>query len=352
VSKEHHDGYRSDIKAEYEKVRTQYAAQASAKNFVAIDVARKNALRIDWNNENIAEPKEKGVHIFKNVLLNELVPYIDWTPFFQTWELAGRFPAILEDEIVGEEASKLYHDAQKMLDALVSENKLEARAVIGIFEANAVGDDIEINTGEKTYTVHTLRQQTKKAEGQANLALADFIAPKTSGKKDYLGCFAVCTGFGLDALVKKFEADHDDYSSILAKALADRLAEALAEYMHKKVRTEVWAYAENESLDYEALINEKYQGIRPAPGYPACPDHQQKLTIWEMLHVKENIGIELTDSLAMYPTAAVSGFYFASPHSKYFGLGKIAKDQVSDYAGRRKQAIEQAERWLSPNLNY
>jgi 5-methyltetrahydrofolate--homocysteine methyltransferase len=353
VSKEHHDGYKADIKAEYVKVREQYAAQSAAKNFVSIEEARANALKVDWSNAEIAAPKEKGVHIFKNVLLQEVVPYIDWTPFFQTWELAGRFPAILEDEVVGQEATKLYHDAVEMLHELVNENKLEARTVIGIFDANSIGDDIQITDEHgQQHLLRTLRQQTKKAANASNLALADFVAPKESGKQDYVGCFAVCAGFGTDELVAHYEADHDDYKSILVKALADRLAEALAEYMHEKVRKEIWGYASDEALANDQLIDEQYQGIRPAPGYPACPDHQEKRTIWQLLQVKENIGLELTDSLAMYPTAAVSGYYFASKEAKYFGLGKIAKDQVVDYAKRKGQDLELAERWLGPNLNY
>jgi 5-methyltetrahydrofolate--homocysteine methyltransferase len=354
VSKEHHDGYHAKTKNEYIKVREQYAAQTSAKNFISIEEARKNKYQADFSIEKICTPRQKGVQVFRNIPLEEIVPFIDWTPFFQTWELAGRFPLILEDEIVGKEAQSLYADAQKMLSEIVSEKQLEARAVIGIFDAHSENDDDIVFTtkANKQYSFITLRQQTRKTQGAHNIALADFVAPKESGLQDYIGCFAVCTGYGLDELVKKHEADHDDYSSILAKALADRLAEALAEYMHQKVRKEIWGYQSNEQLDYNELIEEKYQGIRPAPGYPACPDHQEKRIIWRALDVKENIDLELTESLAMFPTAAVSGYYFSHSESKYFGLGKISKDQIENYSQRRGQSIEEAERWLGPNLNY
>jgi 5-methyltetrahydrofolate--homocysteine methyltransferase len=354
ISKEHHDAFSADIKTEYEKVRQNYAAQSNTKQFATIAEARANRPALTFDESTITLPAEPGVHVFRNILLKELLPYIDWTPFFQTWELAGRFPAILDDEVVGDQARQLYADAVEMLNAIVDNNLLQARAIVGLFEAGRINeDDIEVNTTEgEVFVFRTLRQQTRKAAGATNFALADFIAPKGGPAKDYIGCFAVCTGFGLDALVAKYEADHDDYSSILAKALADRLAEALAEYMHEKVRKELWAYAKEENLSANALIDEAYRGIRPAPGYPACPDHQEKKTIWNMLRVKETIGIELTDSLAMYPTAAVSGYYFAHPEAKYFGLGKISKDQLEDYARRSGQDLTQAERWLSPNLNY
>lgn len=349
------DDYSADFikntKAEYIKVRENYAAQASTKNFVSIQEARANKFKLEFDSTNIVAPTKKGVHVFHNIPLSELVPFIDWTPFFQTWELAGRYPQILKDEIVGEQAQHLFDDAQKMLNEIVSAKKLEARAVVGIFEAQADGDDIALkNEKGETFTFRTLRQQTRKTAGQPNLALSDFIAPKESGIEDYIGCFALSTGFGLDEWVKDFEANHDDYSAIIAKALADRLAEALAEYMHKKVRTEIWGYAKSESLNNDELIDEKYQGIRPAPGYPACPDHLEKKTIWQLLQVKENIGVELTDSLAMYPTAAVSGYYFAHPQSKYFGLGKITEEQVADFATRKGISNEEASKWLAPNM--
>lgn len=340
----------SGTREEYEKLRTHYANQSSTKNYLSIEDARANKLQLTFDDTTVNKPNFVGVKVFDSIPLEEIVPFIDWTPFFQTWELAGRYPRILEDEVVGKEATQLFADAQKMLKQLVDEKQLTARAVVGIFPANSKEDDIVIK--EQNEVFRTLRQQTKKAASQPNIAISDFIAPIDSNVQDYVGCFAVCTGFGLDKIVAEHEKNHDDYSSILAKALADRLAEALAEYMHKKVRTELWGYANDEVLDNEALIDEKYQGIRPAPGYPACPDHQEKITIWKLLNVKENIGLELTDSLAMYPTAAVSGYYFAHPDSKYFGLGKITKDQVEDYANRKGITIEKAERWLSPNLSY
>jgi 5-methyltetrahydrofolate--homocysteine methyltransferase len=268
-------------------------------------------------------------------------------PFFQSWELAGRFPQILDDEIVGEQARQLYVDAQEMLREIIDSKSIQARAVVGIFEANSEGDDISLSNGT---TFHTLRQQTKKAANQPNYALADFIAPKTTGVKDYVGCFAVCAGFGVDELVKQYEANHDDFNAILVKALADRLAEALAEYMHQKVRTEIWGYASDEVLTNDQLIAESYRGIRPAPGYPACPDHLEKKAIWDLLQVEQSIGITLTESLAMHPTAAVSGYYFAHPQAKYFGINKITAEQVADYAARKGITLAEAEKWLSPIL--
>ncbi|MFM9005273.1 MAG: vitamin B12 dependent-methionine synthase activation domain-containing protein, partial [Flavobacteriales bacterium] len=303
----------------------------------------------------IHKPLQQGVHVFEHIDLNELIAYIDWMPFFQSWELAGRFPQILDDEIVGEQARQLHADAQQMLREIIETKSIQARAVVGIFEANSEGDDIRVEWKDPSpalsfATFHTLRQQTKKATGQPNYALADFIAPKESNVQDYVGCFAVCAGFGVDALVKNYETAHDDYSAILVKALADRLAEALAEYMHEKVRKEIWGYASNEVFTKEQLIDESYQGIRPAPGYPACPDHLEKKTIWELLQVEKTIGISLTESLAMYPTAAVSGYYFAHPDARYFGIQKITQEQVSNYAMRKGITTAEAEKWLSPVL--
>jgi 5-methyltetrahydrofolate--homocysteine methyltransferase len=293
---------------------------------------------------------------FENYSLQELAEYIDWTPFFQTWELAGRYPAILTDEVVGEEATRLYNDAKAMLQQIISENWLQANGVIGIWPANATEDDIELYASEdrndRLSVFHTLRQQNKKAEGLPNFALADFVAPKDSGLADYVGGFAVTAGIGIEKKLQEFEAQHDDYNSILLKALADRLAEAFAERMHERIRKEFWGYAKEEGLSNNELIEEKYQGIRPAPGYPACPDHTEKRTLFQLLDAEKNTGIVLTDSLAMFPTAAVSGLYFAHKGSKYFGLGKIGKDQVEDYARRKDMTVEEVERWLSPNLNY
>lgn len=350
LSQEQSEQYIATTRAEYEQVRINYAAHQHAKSMLSIADARQHALKATFDSDTIAHPQQLGVMVHDQIALEELVPFIDWTPFFQSWELAGRFPAILKDEVVGEQASQLYHDAQSMLKRLVDEKLLHAKAVTGIFPANAVGDDIILQTEHGEETFITLRQQIQKAAGQPNLALSDFIAPIESGLQDYVGCFAVCAGFGQDELVKKFEADHDDYSAILVKALADRFAEALAEYMHHKIRTQIWGYASDENLQSDDLIAEKYRGIRPAPGYPACPDHLEKKTIWRLLDVEKNIGLHLTDSLAMFPAAAVSGYYFAHPQAKYFGLGKIAEDQLTDYARRRGISRDEAERWLSPVL--
>ena len=281
---------------------------------------------------------------------------IDWTPFFSTWELYGKYPAILTDEVVGEEATKLFADAKKMLKDVVEGKWLQANAVIGLWPANAVGDDIELYQNEQRNTllntVHTLRQQNKKAASQANYALSDFVAPKESGIADYMGGFAVTAGIGIEEHIARFEANHDDYNSIMIKAIADRLAEAFAERMHQRIRTEFWGYADESNLTVEQLITEQYRGIRPAPGYPACPDHTEKEILFNLLNATEATGITLTESFAMLPTAAVSGWYFGHPESKYFGLGKINKDQVVDYAQRKNMPLEDVERWLSPVLAY
>jgi 5-methyltetrahydrofolate--homocysteine methyltransferase len=298
-----------------------------------------------------------GRRIFEAYPLEELVPVIDWTPFFQTWELVGHYPAILSDPVRGEAATALFQDARTLLDRIVREKKLEARAVIGFFPARSTpDDDIELFEGidriRTVATVRTLRQQMVKPPGRPNLALADFVAPRDSGVEDYIGAFAVTAGIGLGELVAGFEQAHDDYSAILAKALADRLAEAFAERLHQRVRREWWGYAPDESLDNAGLIAERYQGIRPAPGYPACPDHTEKRTLFDLLHAETHAGITLTESFAMLPAASVSGWYFWHPEAQYFGLGKIERDQVEDYARRRGIPLAEAERWLRPNLNY
>ncbi len=353
---EHKVGFVEEIKKDYAKMREWHKSKSHQKEMLSIEEARKNKYQIDWDSSVIAEPKKLGITSFKSYPLDEIVKYFDWTPFFQTWELHGRYPKIFDDEVVGVEAKKLFDDANKLLEKIVAEKWLTANAVVGIWPANSVGDDIEIyspDDNEKIIAVsRTLRQQSKKVEGVPNIALADFISPKESGKKDFIGAFAVTAGLGIDEHVKRFEKDHDDYNSIMLKALADRFAEALAELMHQKVRKEIWGYVDSETLSNEELIKEKYQGIRPAPGYPACPDHTEKPTIFKLLDVEKNIGIKLTDSLAMFPAASVSGYYFANTESKYFGLGKINKDQVEDYAKRKNISIEEAEKWLSPTLNY
>lgn len=348
--------YTEDVKVEYEALRQMHYNKKTGKESISIEAARANRTPIEWSIDDLYTPKFIGTKEFTDYSLEELSRFIDWTPFFQTWELAGRFPAILEDEVVGAEATKLYADAQDILKKMIAGKWITANAVIGLWPANSVGDDIELYTDETRTTVlttiHTLRQQNKKAPGQPNYALADFVAPKETGLPDYWGCFAVTSGVGIEQKIAEYEADHDDYNSIMVKALADRLAEAFAELMHLRVRKEFWGYAPNETLDNFDLISEQYQGIRPAPGYPACPDHTEKRTIFDLLQAESRAGITLTESFAMYPTAAVSGMYFAHPQSKYYGLGKILKDQVEDYAARKGMDVSTVERWLSPVLGY
>ncbi|WP_029287476.1 methionine synthase [Pedobacter sp. R20-19] len=358
------DDYVAGIKAEYEKAREAHLNKRSDKRFKTLEQAREHKFKIDFK-PDLPIPEFTGTRVFDNYPLEELVPYIDWTPFFHTWELRGSYPKIFDDKNVGDEARKLFDDAQKLLKRILDEKLLTARGVIGFWPANAVGDDIELRVertelgnsklqtpNPKMVTIHTLRQQAEKVDGQPYYALSDFIAPKESGIQDYFGGFAVTTGIGIDALVEEFESNHDDYNSIMAKALADRLAEAFAERMHERVRKEYWGYAKDENLSNTELIKEEYAGIRPAPGYPACPEHTEKGTLFELLDAENKIGLRLTESYAMYPTAAVSGFYFAHPESRYFGLGKITKDQIEDYALRKNMSIEEVERWLSPNLAY
>jgi len=349
--------YAKTVREEYDKLREGYLSRSRDKNYLSIEEARKNKLQLDWNNFNPVKPNFIGTKTV-SVELSELVDFIDWTPFFQSWELHGKYPAILKDEVVGEQATHLFEDAQKMLSQIVSEKWFEAKGILGIFPANTINDDdisvipsaIEGQLSTFDFRLLTLRQQSQKTAGAPNIALADFIAPKDSGKQDYIGCFCVTTGFGVDEKAAEFEKQLDDYNSILVKALGDRLAEAFAEYLHLKVRKEIWGYASEENLSNDDLIKEEYKGIRPAPGYPACPDHLEKPTIWKLLNVEQEIGVKLTESMAMWPAASVSGYYFAHPESKYFGLGKIKQDQVEDYAKRRNISIETASKWLSPNI--
>lgn len=347
--------YVKAIREEYDKLREGYLSRSRDKNFLSIEEARKNKLQLDWDNFTPVKPNFIGTKIIE-VELSELVDFIDWTPFFQSWELYGKYPAILTDEVVGEQATNLFEDAQKMLQQIVSEKWFIAKGIFGIFPANTVNDDdIAVykepeTRNPKLATFLTLRQQSQKTAGAPNIALADFIAPKESGKQDYIGCFCVTTGFGVDEKAAQFEKQLDDYNSILVKALGDRFAEAFAEYLHLKVRKEIWGYASEENLSNDDLIKENYKGIRPAPGYPACPDHLEKPTIWKLLNVEQEIGVKLTESMAMWPAASVSGYYFANPESKYFGLGKIKEDQVTDYAKRRNITFEEAKKWLSPNI--
>jgi 5-methyltetrahydrofolate--homocysteine methyltransferase len=357
ISEEKKVDFAKTVREDYILVRERHKGKQAKINWLSLEEARANRVKINWKEYSPPVPKKLGIQVFNDYPLEELCEYIDWTPFFVAWELAGKFPRILDDEVVGIEAKKLYADARSMLDSIVKEKWITARAVIGLFPANSIGhDDIEIYVNDVRdgilEEIHSLRQQTQKPPGQANFALADFVAPKETGVNDYIGAFAVATGFEIEKRIKDFENDHDDYSSIMLKALADRLAEALAERMHKRVREEFWGYNEDEQLNNEAIIAEKYRGIRPAPGYPACPDHTEKPLLWNLLKVEENTDIKLTESHAMYPTAAVSGFYYSHPDSRYFGLGKINRDQVSDYAHRKGMEIHQMERWLSPSLGY
>jgi len=318
--------------------------------------ARANRRRIDWAAYAPTPPRVPGIHRFDDYPLSELLGYIDWMPFFNAWEFSGKFPDVLSDPKVGEAASNLYADARQMLKQLIGERWLKVRAVVGLFPANSLGDDVEVYADEQRataiLTLSFLRQQKGKAPGQPHECLADYVAPKSSGVRDYIGAFAVTAGIGIEEHVARFERAHDDYSSIMLKALADRLAEAGAEHFHERVRRELWGYAAQEALTNQQLIHEEYRGIRPAPGYPACPDHREKAKLWRLLDAERNAGIRLTESYAMYPTAAVSGWYLAHPDAHYFAVGKIDRDQVQDYARRNDVALEEMEKWLSPNLGY
>ncbi|KRE89547.1 methionine synthase [Frateuria sp. Soil773] len=374
VSKELVDAFMAKIRAEYAEIRERHRNRGPGKQLVSLEKARAQRFGCDWAAYEPPQPAKPGLTVFDDYDLAELRDYIDWTPFFQAWELAGHYPAILTDEVVGKQASELFNDAQKMLDRIVAEKWLTARAVIGFWPAANVGDDIEIvappppsgrgpggevpdeasatSPVEDTVVLHHLRQQADKPVERPNLCLSDFIAPKAYGKPDWIGGFAVTAGLGIEEHLERFRAEYDDYSSITLKALADRLAEAFAERMHERVRREFWGYAPDESLDNEALIAERYKGIRPAPGYPACPDHTEKATLFRLLDATANAGIELTEGFAMYPAAAVSGWYFSHPDSQYFVVGRLTKEQVADYAGRKGWSLEQAERWLASNLDY
>jgi len=345
--------YVEDLKSDYSDFREKFLNRQVDKDYVSIEDARKDKFKIDWENEEIFTPNKLGIQVFENQDLRELLPFIDWSPFFRSWDLHGKYPNILEDEVVGTQAKELFKDAQVILKRILDEKLLTAKAIFGIFKANSnETDDILIfdeNDKQKVKFL-TLRQQAQRSKGKDYLALSDFIAPQSSGKTDYMGAFCVTTGFGTDELAEEYEKANDDYNAIMVKALADRFAEAYAEFLHKKVRTEYWGYANQENLSNEELIAEKYKGIRPAPGYPACPDHLEKHAIWDLLKVEEQIGVYLTESLAMFPTAAVSGYYFGSPHAKYFGLGKIAEDQLKDYSERKGISLQEARKWLNPNL--
>ena len=354
LQKDKKESYILKIREEYEVFKEKFLERTSSKTYLTYQQAQQNFLTLDWDQFKPTPPKTLGGITLTDFPLEELVPFIDWSPFFRSWDLHGKYPDILTDSLVGEQAQSLFADAKEMLAQLVKEKWLTAKARFGIFPANANGDDIEIYTDEDREKVFatwlTLRQQLKKSKDQPNIALSDFIAPKITGVKDYMGAFCVCTGFGTFEKAKAFEEENDDYNSIMIKALADRLAEAFAEYLHLKVRKEYWGYASDEKLSNKELINETYKGIRPAPGYPACPDHLEKNTLWDLLKVEEEIGVTLTESLAMWPAAAVSGYYFAHPEARYFGLGKIKEDQLLSYSQRRKISLEEARKWLNPNL--
>jgi len=337
---------------DYAEIRQRHRNRGDAKRLVSLQHARGQRFDGGWADYTPPAPKQPGLQVFEDYPLDELVAAIDWTPFFQAWELAGKYPAILTDEIVGTQASELYRDARAMLKQIVEEKWLTAKAVFGLWPANSVGDDVEVRVGDKSTTLHFLRQQVDKPVDRPDFCLADFIAPRESGREDWIGAFAVTAGIGIEPHVARFEAAHDDYNAILLKALADRLAEALAERLHQRVRKEFWGYAGDETLDNEALIAEQYRGIRPAPGYPACPEHSEKQTIFAMLDATANAGMTLTESFAMLPTAAVSGYYFSHPRSQYFVVGRLSREQVADYARRKGVELAQAERWLASNLDY
>ncbi|MCL4123664.1 UNVERIFIED_CONTAM: hypothetical protein GTU68_045677 [Idotea baltica] len=351
LNKKTSNAYVAKLKADYGDFRTKFLKRGKEKSYITITEARRRKYKIDWETTEIKKPNELGIQMLKQLSLKELLPFIDWSPFFRSWDLHGKFPDILTDEVVGEQATIMYDEAQAMIKEIIAKQSLKVKAVFGLFEANSINDDdISVQKkGEEIVVFRTLRQQLKKREGIPNHALADFIAPKDSGKKDYMGAFCVAI-FGAQELADSYKAKEDDYNAIMAQAIADRFAEALAEYLHKQVRMKHWGYAADEDLTNADLIKETYKGIRPAPGYPACPDHLEKETIWELLDVEKIIGVTLTESLAMWPAAAVSGYYFGNPEAKYFGLGKITDDQVTDYSVRKGITKDKARKWLHPTI--
>jgi 5-methyltetrahydrofolate--homocysteine methyltransferase len=351
LNKKTNNQYVAKLKKDYDEFRDKFLKRGKTKNYISIDEARKRKFKIDWSTSNIVKPNELGVQTLEQLSLKELLPFIDWRPFFISWDLHGKFPEILTDDVVGEQATNLYKDAQVILKEIIDKQLLKPKAIFGLFEANTVNDDdISIQKkGKEVAVFRTLRQQLKKREGIPSIALSDFIVPKETEKKDYMGAFCVAI-YGADELASKYKNAEDDYNAIMVQAIADRFAEAFAEYLHHQVRTKHWGYASNENLTNEELIKETYKGIRPAPGYPACPDHLEKETIWKLLEVEERIGVTLTESLAMWPAAAVSGYYFGNEEAKYFGLGKITDDQTRDFASRKGISLEKARKWLHPNL--
>ena len=354
LQKDQKEAYTLKIREEYELFKRKFLERTSSKTYIKLSEAQKNSKKLDWVNFKVKKPRKLGIYTIEKQPLEELLNFFDWSPFFRSWDLHGKYPDILNDNLVGEQAKILFNDAQKMLKKIIEENWLTAKARFGIFPVNSVGDDIELyNNVEREKVIGkwiTLRQQLKKHDGIPNLALADYIAPRESKKIDYAGAFCVTTGFGIEQKVKFFEENSDDYSSIMVKALADRFAEAFAEYLHKEIRVNYWGYTKEDELSNEDLIEEKYRGIRPAPGYPACPDHLEKKSLWKLLNVEETIGVKLTESLAMWPASSVSGYYFANPEAKYFGLGKIKEDQLISYSKRRGISFQNAKKWLNTNL--
>ena len=351
LNKKTSSSYIKNLKEDYDEFRIKFLKRGKEKSYISLKEARKRKYKIDWKNSEIVKPKELGVQVLKQLSLKELLPFIDWSPFFRSWDLHGRFPDILTDEVVGEQATIMFNEAQSMIKEIIAKQLLKPKAVFGLFEANSINeDDISVQIkGKEIAVFRTLRQQTQKREGIPNIALADFIAPKDINKTDYMGAFCV-TIFGAQELADSYKTKEDDYNAIMAQAIADRFAEAFAEYLHKEIRTKHWGYDNDEGLTNDDLIKESYKGIRPAPGYPACPDHLEKETIWEVLKVEENIGVTLTESLAMWPAASVSGYYFANKEAKYFGLGKITDDQVTDFANRKGITNDKAKKWLHPNI--
>ena len=349
-------GFVETLQEKQQEVRKNYAERKRPTKLRSFEEARKHKSHFDWKKYTPSVPKFVGIKVFEDYSINELIDYIDWTPFFSTWELKGKYPDILNNPKFGEQAKKLFDDAQVLLKKISDKKLLQAKGVFGVFPANSIDDDIEVFSDEFKNNVlirlHHLRQQVRKAAGKPNYCLSDFIAPKTSGKNDWIGAFAVTAGIGVKYLVEQYENKNDDYSAIMVKALADRLAEAFAERLHQRVRKEFWGYAADEDLSNDEFIKEKYEGIRPAPGYPACPDHTEKQKIWDLLDVEKHTGITLTESFAMNLAASVSGWYFANPQSQYFNVGKITKEQVIDYAERKDMDIDDTERWLTPNLDY
>lgn len=352
ISPDLRGGFVAANESDYADIRERHKSRSDAKRLVSLAKARGHKFDGDWANYTPPAPKQPGIHVFEDYDLAELVPLIDWTPFFNAWELAGRYPAILSDEVVGKQASELFNDAQKMLKRIVDEKWLSAHGVIGLFPAQSVGDDIEVSTDEGAVMLHHLRQQVDKPVERPDFCLSDFVAPKDSGRADWIGAFACTAGIGIEEHVKRFEAAFDDYNAILLKSLADRLAETFAERLHQRVRTEFWGYVPAESLSTDELIGEKYQGIRPAPGYPACPEHSEKRTLFQLLDAERYTGMQLTENFAMTPAAAVSGWYFSHPKSQYFVVGRVSKQQVEDYARRKGITLARAERLLAANLDY